>query len=93
MEPEEALAIFSACVKKEANIKQEIVEGTVIKWCPMCLHAVAPQEATCLYCKVNLEPVLRPRRLLTCPAMKRDCAAFIEEQHRISRKRKWRTRA
>ena len=61
MEPDEALAIFSASVKKEADIKREIVEGSVIKWCPMCLAAVAPQEAMCPKCKVNLEPVLRPR--------------------------------
>jgi hypothetical protein len=89
MEPEEALAIFSACVKKEADIKQEIVEGAVIKWCPMCLFAVAPQEATCLYCKVNLEPILSPRRLLPYPALKVNCAAFLDELHQIRRKRKW----
>jgi len=86
--PEGALCIFSACVKKEAQIKREIVEGTVITWCPMCLFEVAPQEPTCLECNVNLEPVLRPRRLLAFPGLKVNCAAFIDELHQISRKRK-----
>jgi hypothetical protein len=83
VEPEEALAIFSASVKREADIKREIVEGSVITWCPMCLTAVAPQEPVCLYCKVNLEPVLRPKRLLTSPEMKLECAAFIDELHQM----------
>lgn len=81
MEPEEALAIFTASVKREFDIKREIVKGSVIKWCPMCLTAVEPQKPTCLHCTTNLEPVLRPKRLLINPKMKRECASFITELH------------
>jgi hypothetical protein len=95
VEPEEALAIFSACVKKEADIKREIVEGSVITRCPMCLARVWPRDPdpACQNCNVNLEPVLRPRRLLAYPGIKVDCAAFIDELHQISRMRKWKRRA
>jgi hypothetical protein len=92
IEPEEALALFSDAVKMEAGIKRQIVEGSVIRWCPMCLDPVAPQEPVCLSCNVNLEPVLRPRRLLAYPTLKVDCAVFINELHQISRKRNKRRR-
>jgi hypothetical protein len=62
--PQRALDICVAAVKQETCIKREIVHGTELKYCPMCLSEVVLTDNlnVCWYCHLNLEPVVAAKR-------------------------------